>query len=262
VCDESPASRARVSRSEPGAASAFLTARWIHLAMINYEADPALLRELAPAGTALDDFAGRTFLSIVGFQFLDTRVRGLAVPCHRDFDEVNLRFYVRRDEPEGVRRGVVFVREIVPRAAIAWLARRLYNENYVARPMSHLDEVGRTPEPRVVYRWRHAGRTHQLAVRVAGEPSLPAEDGEESFITEHYWGYVRQRDAATLEYRVEHPRWRVWRATEAELDCDAASVYGDRFASALSGTPSSAFLAEGSAVTVRRGRRLDAPPGR
>ncbi len=234
----------------------FLTARWVHLAMLNYEVDPSLLEERVPPGTDLDSFAGGTFVSMVGFQFLDTRVLGLPIPFHRNFDEVNLRFYVRHSASDGIRRGVVFVKEIVPRAAIAWVARRIYNENYVALPMDHEDEVGHAAEPRVAYRWSHAGRSHHLAVRVGGSPYLPDETSEESFISEHYWGYARQRNGTTLEYRVEHPRWRVWRARQAELDCDIAALYGAEFAPYFSGPPSSAFLAEGSAVTVRRGRLL------
>ena len=122
--------------------------------------------------------------------------------------------------------------------------------------MSHTDEVGHGPTSRVAYRWTEGGRPHQLSVRVDGSPYLPDETSEESFITEHYWGYVRQRDGTGLEYRVEHPRWRVWRAAEAELDCDVSAVYGAEFAPYMTDPPSSAFLAEGSAVTVRRGRRL------
>ncbi len=235
----------------------FLTARWVHLAMINFEVDPKILESRVPAGTELDEFGGRTFVSMVGFQFRDTKVLGIAVPFHRHFDEINLRFYVRRIDRTGLRRGVVFVKEIVPRAAIAWVARRLYNENYVALPMTHQDDIGRADPAGVSYGWTLAGRSNQLAVQVTGQPFLADERSEESFITEHYWGYVRQRNSATLEYQVEHPRWQVWRASDARLDCDAAAIYGAEFAPFLAGSPSSAFLAEGSAVTVRRGRTLD-----
>ncbi len=241
--------------AEPGR---FLTARWVHLAMLNFEVDPNTLANFVPRGTQLDSFAGRTFISMVGFQFRDTRVLGIPVPFHRDFDEVNLRFYVRRRTHEGVRRGVVFIKEIVPRAAIAWIARRLYNENYVALPMVHVDDLGTADEACVSYAWNHAGRSNQLAVHVNGSSYMPDEQSEESFITEHYWGYVRQRNGTTLEYRVEHPRWKVWRASKAKLDCDAAEIYGAGFARYLAGPTSSAFLAEGSPVTVRRGRPL--PP--
>jgi len=237
----------------------FLTARWTNLAMLNYEIEPADLAALVPAGTELDDFGGRTFVSLVGFQFRDTRVLGIPVPFHRHFEEVNLRFYVRRDDDRGRRRGVVFVKEIVPRAAIAWIARRLYNENYVALPMTHRHDLRRRPTgsgASVSYGWTHRGRSNRLEVHVAGSPSVPDESSEESFITEHYWGYVRQRNGTTLEYRVAHPRWSVWRASKSDLDCDVAAIYGPEFVSALSGAPSSAFLAQGSEVAVHRGRTL------
>ena len=106
------------------------------------------------------------------------------------------------------------------------------------------------------YEWRRAGRREGLRLRAIGEPSPLAAASEEEFITEHYWGYTRQRDGGTLEYRVEHVPWRVWQATEARLDADVRSLYGDAYAEALSGVPRSAFLAEGSPVTVFRPRRL------
>src|SRR6185503_10439864 len=104
------------------------TAHWRFLMMLNYEVDPSVLHPLVPRGTELDTWHGRTYASVVGFLFLDTRVLGLAIPFHRDFEEVNLRFYVRRREAEAWRRGVVFIKEIVPRWAIATVARVAYNE--------------------------------------------------------------------------------------------------------------------------------------
>jgi uncharacterized protein YqjF (DUF2071 family) len=218
--------------------------------MLNFEIDPSRLQPWLPRGTELDAWNGHSFLSVVGFRFLDTRVLGLGFPFHRDFEEVNLRFYVRRRGPEGWRRGVVFVKEIVPRAAIALVARLLYNENYVALPMSHRIEAS------VTYAWRFGGRENRLSLLPASEPAAMAEGSEEEFIAEHYWGYSVQRDGGTVEYRVEHPRWRVARAAEASLDCDVAGLYGPAFADALSRRASSAFLAEGSAVTVHKGVRL------
>lgn len=233
----------------------FLTARWINLAMLNYEVDPATLAAHVPRGTELDSFAGRCFVSVVGFLFLGTRVMGLGVPFHRDFEELNLRFYVRREVAGELRRGVVFIKEIVSRRAIAWVARTLYNENYVAHPMSHVARLS-GPDAWVGYRWRAGGRAQQMGLRPQGSPEIPAPTDEAAFIAEHYWGYARQRDGATVEYRVEHPPWRVWRAGAPRLDCDAARLYGSEFAGPLAGSPSSAFLAEGSPVVVYRGRRL------
>lgn len=238
-------------------AGRFLTARWIHLAMLNYEVDPAVLAPLVPAGTELDPWNGRYFASLVGFQFLDTRLLGVPVPFHRDFEEVNLRFYVRRTVGGEVRRGVVFVREIVPRRALAWVANAVYQEKYVALPMAHDDRLADAPRT-LAYRWRHAGRWARLAVTVEGEPYLPDEAAEETFVTEHYWGYTARRDGSTLEYQVEHPRWRVWRCSAAELDADVAALYGPAFAPFLGGRPVSAFVADGSEVIVRRGRPIAA----
>src|SRR6185369_6063285 len=109
--------------------------------------------------------------------------------------------------------------------------------------------------------WFHAGRWHALRLAAAGAPSRPTDDSEEAFITEHYWGYARQRDGGTVEYRVEHPRWAVWRATAASLDCDVAGFYGPAFAPYLCGVPTSAFIADGSPIVVRRGVPLDEPKG-
>ena len=234
---------------------AFLTAEWRDLAMLNYEIDPAVLKPLVPRGTELDAWDSRTLVSVVGFRFLDTRVRGVAIPGHRNFEEVNLRFYVRRPSDAGWRRGVVFVKEVVPRRAIAWVARQIYNENYFAVPMRHRVAAS-APAGSAAYEWLHAGRWQGLRLDFAGSPYLPHEDSEEAFVTEHYWGYARQRDGGTVEYQVEHPRWPVLRATGATLDCDVASFYGPEFACFLRGAPSSAFMAAGSTVTVRRGVRL------
>ncbi len=222
--------------------------------MLNFEIDPALLEDLVPAGTELDDWAGRTLVSMVGFRFLETRVHGLAIPFHRDFSEVNLRFYVRREVGGSAQRGVVFVQEIVPRMAIAWVARRLYNENYVALPMRH--ELDREDSNRTSYAWRTGDRWHRLVLESEPPASYPEASSEEEFVTEHYWGYVGQRDGSTLEYRVDHPQWRVRNATFASLDCDVARLYGARFAEALASEPRSAFLAIGSEVAVYRGRPI------
>jgi uncharacterized protein YqjF (DUF2071 family) len=234
----------------------FLTAQWRDLVMLNYEVDPAALRPLVPAGTELDTWGGTTYASMVGFLFLDTRVLGVPIPFHRDFEEVNLRFYVRRRGPEGWRRGVVFVREIVPRWAIATVARVIYNEQYAAMPMRHriapLEGGGRHVE----YGWKHAGRWSALRATTRGEPRPLVEGSEAEFITEHYWGYAAQRGGGTVEYRVEHPSWRVWDARTHALDADVAALYGPAFAAALAAPPRSAFVAEGGPIVVRRGVRV------
>ena len=243
----------------PSTSQVFLAAEWRYLTMLNYEVDSSALRERIPAGTELDLWKGRAYLSMVGFLFLDTRVRGFAIPFHRDFEEVNLRFYVRRKDPEGWRRGVAFIKEIVPRRAVAAVARLLYGENYVALPMRHrIDLEGGTLRDggSVEYGWRTGSMWHSLAARVSGAPAPAAAGSEAEFITEHYWGYAAQVGGGCVEYRVEHPAWRVWQVAGAELRCDASALYGAGFAEALGARPTSAFVAEGSRVSVLEGCRL------
>jgi uncharacterized protein len=239
-----------------GSDRVFLTAEWQHLAMLNYAVDAGLLLPFIPAGTKLDRWNERVFLSLVGFRFLKTKLFGfLPVPMHANFDEVNLRFYVRRQVGGDVRRGVVFIREMVPRRAIAFVARTFYNENYVALPMAHeIRSVGDNSF-RVAYRWR-SKLWSEINLETAGDPKLPGEGSVEQFITEHYWGYAAQPGGGCVEYRVTHPSWRVWQVRQSAFEGDAESFYGKEIATVLRGKPESAFLAEGSAVTAMRGRRL------
>lgn len=220
--------------------------------MVNFEVDPALLTPHVPRGTTLDTFNGRTLVSIVGFRFLHTHVLRVPIPLHRNFDEVNLRFYVVRKQDGEWRKGVVFVKELVPRRAIAWTARHFYNENYVALPMR-----SRVAIPgRVEYAWRRHGAWESIAATVVGPSFLPTPESEEAFVSEHYWGYVKQRNEGTVEYEVTHPRWRVHRCEHARLECDVAALYGPAFASSLAEQPVSTFLAEGSPVAVHHGVAL------
>jgi hypothetical protein len=236
--------------------SVFLTANWQYLAMLNYEIDPAALVPFVPVGTELDSWNGKTFVSVVGFLFLNTRVRGIPIPFHQNFEELNLRFYVRRKAEDGWRRGVVFIKELVPRVAIAFVARRFYNENYHALPMSHRIDKSGVAIKSATFFWRINGLENHLKIMTRGEAQPLVEGSEQEFITEHYWGYARQRDGSTVEYKVKHPRWRVWESQSSELDCDAAALYGPEFGESLSHPPSSAFLAEGSTVSVFSGTRI------
>ena len=264
----------------------FLTAEWRDLVILNYEVDPALLAEYVPRGTEIDSHGGKTYISLVGFRFLRTRLFGaIPIPFHTNFDEINLRFYVRRREGDAVKRGVVFIREIVPRRAIAAVARLAYGERYECRRMrhtlrrnvpeaagSHADSPGAAPAaseaPRLLraasrasgieaeYQWLSGCKWGGLRVEAAGEPSLPADGSLEQFITEHYWGYAAQRDGGCVEYEVRHVPWRVWRCTAAAFDGYATDLYGRALAEVVARPPDSAFLAEGSAVQVLAGRPL------
>jgi uncharacterized protein len=228
----------------------FLTADWRYLAMLNYVVDPALIKPLVPAGTEIDYESGETFLSVVGFLFLDTRLLGLPIPLHRDFEELNLRFYVRRKPADTWRRGVVFIRELVPRRAIALVARTFYGENYVAVPMKHeIEHLNQNLK--VEYSWRRGRKWESLKMTATGEAQPIPAGSHAEFITEHYWGYTASRGGCS-EYGVEHPRWKTWLATTFEFKADVAILYGEQFAEVLNQPPRSAFVADGSRITVQK----------
>lgn len=236
-----------------GPGKVFLTAEWRNLIMLSYAVEPALLEPFVPAGTQLDAFQQRTYLSLIGFEFNQSRLLGLRVPLHQAFEEVNLRFYVKRQG----RRGVVFLRELVPKPAVAALARFAYRENYSCVPMAHSAVIGPDGEPeKVEYSWKLGTAGCRMELEAAGSACLPAEGSEEQFISEHYWGYAARRGLGCLEYEVHHPPWRLWKARRAAFTGDASSLYGEHFAPILTRQPDSAFLAEGSAVTVYRGTKI------
>jgi uncharacterized protein YqjF (DUF2071 family) len=240
----------------------FLSAQWRALAMINYAVDVDLVQPYVPRGCEVDLDGGQTFVSLVGFMFLGTRVLAIPVPFHRNFEEVNLRLYVKREVNGEVRRGVTFLRELVPRRAIALTARWLYNEPYWAVPMSHRtiglsdqwEATGETVSAEYGWRWR--GADYRLTVQSSG-PLQPLVSGtHEHFIAEHYWGYCPQRDGGTVEYQVDHPPWHVWRVDQAKIAGDFAALYGSPWDRVLAAEPYSAFLAQGSAVQVLKPRRV------
>lgn len=225
----------------------FLTANWRNVLMLNYAVDPILVRRFVPAGTELDAFEGDTYVSLVGFEFEHTRIAGFPIPFHGSFEEVNLRFYVKRE----ARRGVVFVRELVPKYAVAAIARFLYGENYSRAPMSHRIRV--QPGGQVVeaeYSWGSGPNLCSMRIEIEKPSFLPREGSLGQFITEHYWGYSAQSDGGCLEYEVQHPQWRVRQAKDAKFSGDAALFYGADFGRVLMRPPDSAFLAEGSGVSV------------
>lgn len=228
----------------------FLTAEWRDLIMANYEVDPSLLANRVPNGTELDLDDGRCFISLVGFMFLDTRVMDFLVPFHVNFEEVNLRFYVRRTTANEVRRGVVFIKEIVPRGAIAWVARTLYGEPYERWSMSN-ERIGN----RVSYSWQK-DVANRIAVLRGESLGVPEAGSHGEFIIEHYWGYTKRGASRTDEYKVEHPKWELFETADVRVDVDFRATYGDEFAFLSDRTPYSVLLAKGSEISVYKGERI------
>lgn len=229
----------------------FLVAEWKNLAMLSYVVDPELLRRFVPPGTEIDEHENHAYVSLIGFEFNKTHMLGRPVPFHQSFEEVNLRFYVRR----GSRRGVVFIRELVPKVAVAMIAKIAYGERYSSVPMSHciIDERGAWSAE---YAWGSKSSRCAIMAKTQSDDYLPAEGSLSQFITEHYWGYA-SRGGRTVEYQVEHPQWSVREARTAEFSGDGAKYYGEDFGRVLSQKPDSAFLARGSAVTVFKGATIN-----
>jgi len=234
----------------------FLTAQWRYLAMLNYEVDPAVLAPLVPKGTLLDDEAGRHYISLIGFLFLDTHLFGFPAIFHESFEEVNLRFYVRRELPQESRQGVVFIREIVSLPLVAETAKLTYNEPYTTAPTQHTLVHSGDRLQSVEYLFGRSDRACRLTLHPGGLPIAITSGSHEEFISHRAWGFTRQRDGGTIEYAVDHPRWNVWRDARWELDGPLGDFYPAPFSSILSGAPVSAFIAEGSAVAVHLPQRI------
>jgi uncharacterized protein len=240
---------------DPAKPPVFLTAEWRNLAMLSYEIDPAILEPFVPKHLDLDFCNGITYVSLVGFYFHKARICGLSIPFHRTFPEVNLRFYVTRRTHDGERRGVVFLKEIVPRRAVACVARWLYRENFVCLPLRAT--VNRHSGLTMKYEWRLGRENYSLEVGSTAAPRRPSSGSLDEFIVEHYWGYSAARSGEAVEYEVEHEPWLIRPAAESRFTGEAEALYGPDFAEALSRPPVSAFLVDGSAVAVRRGRHLE-----
>ncbi|HLE57451.1 MAG TPA: DUF2071 domain-containing protein [Rhodothermia bacterium] len=235
----------------------FLTAEWRYLALLNYRVDPKLLTDYVPAGTELDDWQGHAYVSLVGFHFRNARIFGIPVPLHQAFEEVNLRLYIRRRVGDELRRGVRFIKEIVPAAAVTTMARLTYNEPYETREMRHRIESPHGPSPIMAeYSWSQKHGWSRLMVTGAGTAEFPLPGSEEEFITDRPWGYGTQRDGRTIEYRVEHPKWRVWQAESHLLESDPTELYGTALGKVLERPPTSVFLADGSAIKVHLPNRV------
>lgn len=222
--------------------------------MANYAVDQALLAPFLPAGTELDSWQGTCYVSLVGFMFLNTRIKGIPVPFHTNFEEINLRFYVRRKEGQEWRRGVVFIKEIVPRPALAFVANKIYKENYETMPTAHTWLLDKDPME-IEYRWKKKG-WHKLHLTASPEPVLIEKESEHEFITEHYWGYTQLSPSLTSQYEVTHPQWLTYPVIHYTIDVNFGLVYGERFAFLSQQQPRSVLLAEGSQIAVKAGSRL------
>lgn len=233
----------------------FLTAKWKNLIMANYIVNPEHLEKYLPKGTELDYWNGNCYVSLVGFLFKDTKVLGFRIPKHTDFEEVNLRFYVKRYENGTWKRGVVFIKEIVPKKAITFVANTFYKENYQTLAMGHKNELDAEIRT-VAYEWEDNQTSHSIEVSAYDFSTTIDADSEAEFITEHYFGYTKYSENTTFEYEVKHPKWNQYLIKEHKINIDYKKLYGNDFAFLNQLSPNSVFLADGSEIKVENKRKL------
>jgi uncharacterized protein len=232
----------------------FLSAEWRNLIMINYEVEPEVLQPYLPAGIELDLFEGKAYVSLVAFHFLKTKVGGIGFPFHKDFEEVNLRFYVKYKENNEWKRGVVFISEIVPKRMIVWVARVFYREKYTYAPMkSTIDE---SEKRKLFFSWGE-GMPYSIEVLTSSFIQPMPAGSKEEFIFEHYWGYTSLPGNRTGEYKVEHPSWNTYPVIDCKVKADFKQLYGNDFSFLNHKSPDSVFVAEGSPVNVYARRILE-----
>jgi len=233
----------------------FLSAEWNNLIMANYVIDPALLADYLPAKTELDLYEGKCFVSLIGFMFEETAIRGIKIPFHVNFEEVNLRFYVRCNDAGTWKRGAVFIKEIVPKRAITFVANTLYNEKYITLQMKHYYREN-DQEISLGYHWRHKGIWNRLEAVTEKQNAGMQPGSKEAFIAEHYWGYSRYNALTTFEYGVEHEPWLIHTVKSFVVDCDFEKLYGPAFTYLNNVQPESVFMAQGSPISILGKKKL------
>ena len=233
----------------------FLSAEWNNLIMANYVIDPAVLSDYLPSKTELDLYEGKCYVSLIGFMFEETAIRGFRIPFHINFEEVNLRFYVRYNDAGTWKRGAVFIKEIVPKHAITFVANTLYNEKYITLPMKHYYREDEN-EISLGYHWRFKGIWNKLEAVTEKQNTAMLPGSKEEFIAEHYWGYSRYNALTTFEYGVEHKPWFIHKVKSFVVDCDFEKLYGKEFSFLNSSTPDSVFMAKGSPISILGKKRL------
>jgi len=228
----------------------FLSARWENLIMANYAVNSELLKPYLPNGVELDFYEDKTYVSLVGFMFKQTSLFNIPIPFLGTFEEINLRFYVKRVEADSIKRGVVFINETVPYKLVAWLANKLYKEHYIAIPTKNEIEITSLSKS-IKYHWKINREWNHIAVNTSIENEQMLPGSIEEFIFEHYYGYTKINNQLSQEYKVDHPRWLVNKVIDHSIHCDFKSMYGNDFSFLSDRQPDSVTVAEGSPVTVK-----------
>lgn len=227
----------------------FLKANWEHIIMVNYEIDPEILIPYLPKGVELDLFNGKCYISLVGFMFKNTKLFTIPIPFLGTFEEINLRFYVKRKGGNQIKRGVVFINETIPYKIVAWMANKLYKEHYTVVPTKHKLRINNAVQ-KIKFEWFIDKRWNSVYVEAETASEVMKENSLEKFIYEHYYGYTKIDEFKTEEYQLQHPSWNVHNIINYNIDCDFEAMYGKTFSILNHTKPTAVFIAEGSSVKV------------
>lgn len=226
-----------------------LTCQWRKLAFFNYIVSPEIIEKYLPRHTEIDFFNGQCFVSLVGFQFKDVAIEGIKVPFHTDFEEINLRCYVRHFDGQGWRQGTVFLSEIADKRLLTALANSLYNENYRTMPTKHSQKEA--PQGNQYgYYWKSENQWQQMEVSTATRPVSVDPESETAFLIHKLWGYGKHNEQQTNQYQIDHPLWQVYPVQQYSLEVDFSKIFGPEFAHLKGRKPHSVILAEGSPINV------------
>jgi uncharacterized protein len=226
----------------------FLSAKWENLILITYDVDPGVLEPHMPHGLELDIANGRAFVSLVAFNFIDTRVKGFKIPFHVNFPEINLRFYVKNK----MKRGVIFISEFVPRLAISFIANKFYNEKYRIAKMKS-SSILTNSKILLEHKILLNKKEYFIAIEADNSPYLPEINSIEHFFKEHQWGFGTSRTGKTLIYKVEHPFWEIFPVIKFDQNFDFGAIYGNQWEFLNEKQPYNIICAKGSAVKVFEG---------
>lgn len=236
----------------------FLKAQWKELTLVNFALEPDFLINILPVGLDPDLLHGKAYASLVAFDFESIRVGGIPWPGYTQFPELNLRVYVRCSEAG--RRGVFFIRELIPGKIPTAIARVAYNEPYSACPLtrSHQALVNGAQVQRTDWIWK--GAPNYLEVEVGPETMMPATDEDANWFKEQEWGFGHSRLGELLRYHVTHPRWMVRKVHRCDYEVDWLGLYGPIWARQLEGAePDSLMHCIGSEIAVYPPRSIDRP---
>ena len=240
--------------SQKPAQKVLMTAKFSELVAVNFAIDPKILEPRVPRGLELDFYNDETYVSLICMMLRDVRVWGIPIHIATGFEEINLRFYVRRREGDGYRRGCCFIKDYVSSGAAAWILGSLFKAEFQKLKMKHSNSgFDGAPEsvPSVDYQWKVGDHWNRLRIKARSRIQKTSRDTKHGFILMHDNEYS-QRDGKTLEDRASRPAWTIWDAAQANFECDVKNLFGREFQRALSRRPASVFVTGGSDVTIYR----------